>query len=68
MNDFVALLLAALAFCAGFLVLGLVVRLALHADVSPAHLGEGSFLQVALAGAGAVAVWRHALRRQAPLT
>ncbi len=62
MNGFVALLVAVLVFCAGFLAFGLAVRLALHLDVGPVHLGEGSFLQVALAAAGAAAVWRRTRR------
>ncbi|RVU21498.1 hypothetical protein [Methylobacterium oryzihabitans] len=62
MNGFVALLVAVLVFCAGFLAFGLAVRLALHLDVGPGHLGEGSFLQVALATAGAALVWRRTRR------
>jgi hypothetical protein len=62
MNDFVALLLAALAFCLGFLVLGLAVQVALRFQLGSPFLGEGNFLQVALAVGLGVAAWRRATR------
>ncbi|ACL61901.1 hypothetical protein [Methylobacterium nodulans] len=62
MNDFVALLLAALAFCLGFLGLGLAVQVALHFRLGSPFLSEGNFLQVALALGLAVATWRRAMR------
>ncbi|GJD99362.1 MULTISPECIES: hypothetical protein [Methylobacterium] len=62
MNDFVALLLAALAACLGFMGLGLIVRLAVQFDLGSRYLGEGSFLQVALALGIGLAAWRRATR------
>lgn len=58
MNDFVALLSAALTFCLGYWAAGLAVRLAVRLDLGHVHLGEGSLAQVALALAAAVAAWR----------
>ncbi|GJD59989.1 hypothetical protein [Methylobacterium frigidaeris] len=60
MNDFVALLFAALTFCLGYWATGLAVRLAVRLDLGHAHLGEGSLAQLCLAVAGAVAAWRFA--------
>jgi hypothetical protein len=60
MNDFVALLLAALTFCLGYWAAGLAVRLAMRLDLGHAHLGEGNLAQVCLALAVAVAAWRFA--------
>ncbi|TNC13399.1 hypothetical protein FF100_11345 [Methylobacterium terricola] len=58
MNDFVALLSAALTFCLGYWAAGLAVRLAVRLDLGHTHLGEGSIAQIALALAVAVAAWR----------
>jgi len=58
MNDFVALLSAALTFCLGYWAAGLAVRLAVRLDVGHAHLGEGSLAQVVLAFLLALAAWR----------
>ncbi|MFE1602497.1 hypothetical protein [Methylobacterium sp. ID0610] len=66
MNDFVALLFAALAFCAGFLILGWAVEAASHFRLGSPFLSEGNFLQVALALGLAVATWRRATRRPLP--
>ncbi|TGD96430.1 hypothetical protein [Methylobacterium nonmethylotrophicum] len=60
MNDFVALLLAALTFCLGYWTAGLAVRLAMRLGLGHAHLGEGSLAQVTVALAVAVAAWRWA--------
>ncbi|MGF3026383.1 hypothetical protein ACQVP2_26615 [Methylobacterium aquaticum] len=65
MNDFVALLLAALIFCLGYAAAGWAVRLAVRFDLGHAHLGEGSLAQLGLALAVAVAAWRFA-RRMGP--
>ncbi|ACA20597.1 hypothetical protein M446_6332 [Methylobacterium sp. 4-46] len=62
MNDFLALLLAALAFCGAFLLLGLAVRLAHQLQLGSPYLSDGNFLQVALALGLAVATWRRATR------
>ena len=59
-SDFVALLLAALAFCLGYWVAGLAVRLAVRLGLGHAHLGEGSLAQVCLALAAGIAAWRWA--------
>ncbi|KMO43736.1 hypothetical protein VQ03_06570 [Methylobacterium tarhaniae] len=60
MNDFVALLLAALAFCLGYGAAGLAVRFAVQLGLGHAHLSEGSLAQVALALAVGLATWRWA--------
>ena len=60
MNDFVALLLAALTFCLGYWAAGWAVRLAVRFDLGHAHLGEGSMAQLCLALVAAVAAWRLA--------
>lgn len=60
MNDFVALLLAALTFCLGYWAAGLVVRFAMRHELGHVHLGEGSLAQLGLALAVAVAAWRYA--------
>ncbi len=60
MNDFVALLLAALTFCLGYWLAGWAVRLAVRHDLGTTHLGEGSMAQLCLALAVAVAAWRLA--------
>ncbi|AWN47924.1 hypothetical protein DK419_17655 [Methylobacterium terrae] len=60
MNDFVALLLAALTFCLGYWAVGFAVRLAVRLDLGHAHLGEGSLAQVALALVAATVTWHRA--------
>ncbi|SFV01543.1 hypothetical protein SAMN02799631_03835 [Methylobacterium sp. 174MFSha1.1] len=65
MNDFVALLLAALTFCLGYWAAGLVVRFAVRHELGHVHLGEGSLAQLCLALAVAVAAWR-VTRRAGP--
>ena len=59
-NDFVALLLAVVAFCLAFVTIGATVRLAIALDVAPYGLAPGSFLQFALAGAAGHRAWRRA--------
>ncbi|MFH6782478.1 MULTISPECIES: hypothetical protein [Methylobacterium] len=58
MNDFVALLSAALTFCLGYWAAGLAIRLAVRSGLGHAHLGEGSLAQVVLALALALAARR----------
>jgi hypothetical protein len=60
MNDFVALLLAALTFCLGYWAAGLVVRFAVRHGLGHVHLGEGSLAQLCLALMVAVVAWRYA--------
>ncbi|MGY2050817.1 hypothetical protein [Methylobacterium sp. JK268] len=62
MNAFVALLLAASAFCLAFLLAGLGVQVALRFQLGSRFLSDGNFLQVALALALAVATFRRATR------
>ncbi len=59
-NDFVALLVAALTFCLGYWIAGTLVRFAVRYGLGHAHLGEGSLAQVALALAVGLAAWRWA--------
>jgi hypothetical protein len=58
-NDFVALLLAVVAFCLAFVTMGALVRVALALDLAPHGLAEGSLVQFALAGAAAHRAWRR---------
>lgn len=59
MNDFVALLLAVVAFCIAFVTLGAFTRLVLALDVAPHGLAEGNLVQLALAGIAAHRAWRR---------
>lgn len=58
-NDFVALLLAVVAFCLAFLTIGASVRLAVAMDLAPHGLAPGSLVQFALAGAAGHRAWRR---------
>lgn len=49
MNDFIASLIAAAAFCGAYALLGLLTRLAILVEWAPSGTAEGSFLQLALA-------------------
>ena len=66
MPDFVAALITAAAFCAGLILLNVLTRWALQAQIAPADLAENGLLQYGLAIALAGFTWRRALAT--PLT
>lgn len=68
MNDFVSLLVSAAAFCASYIALGLLARVAIVLGWAPDGLAEGSFLQLALAVVVGMAAWRRMVRPPAPET
>ena len=62
MNDFIASLITASAFCAAYALLGLLTRLAILVEWAPSGTAEGSFLQLALAVACGALAWRWLIR------
>lgn len=58
-NDFVALLLAVVAFCLTFVTIGASVRLTVALDLAPHGLAPGSLVQFAVAGAAGHRAWRR---------
>lgn len=65
MNDFVALLLAVVAFCLAFVTMGATVRLAMALEVAPHGLAPGSLVQFAVAAFAGHRAWRRARPRAA---
>ncbi|CAA2139662.1 MULTISPECIES: hypothetical protein [Methylobacterium] len=61
MPDFVAALITAAAFCAGLILLNVLTRWAIQAQIAPADLAENGLLQYGLALALAGCTWRRAL-------
>ncbi|WP_018044403.1 hypothetical protein [Methylobacterium sp. 88A] len=61
MPDFVAALITAAAFCAGLILLNVLTRWAIQAQIAPADLAENGLLQYGLAIALAGLTWRRAL-------
>ncbi|MCC0808224.1 hypothetical protein FPV16_18750 [Methylobacterium sp. W2] len=61
MPDFVAALITAAAFCAGLILLNVLTRWAIQAQIAPADLAENGLLQYGLAIALAGFIWRRAL-------
>lgn len=61
MPDFVAALITAAAFCAGLILLNVLTRWAIQAQIAPADLAENGLLQYGLAIALAGFTWRRAL-------
>jgi hypothetical protein len=63
MPDFVAALITAAAFCAGLILLNVLTRWAIQAQIAPADLAENGLLQYGLAIALAGFTWLRALAR-----
>ncbi|GJD38507.1 hypothetical protein [Methylobacterium bullatum] len=61
MPDFVAALITAAAFCAGLILLNVLTRWAIQAQIAPADLAENGLLQYGLALALAGCTWQRAL-------
>ncbi|CAA2104409.1 hypothetical protein MBUL_02689 [Methylobacterium bullatum] len=61
MPDFVAALITAAAFCAGLILLNVLTRWAIQAQIAPVDLAENGLLQYGLAIALAGFTWRRAL-------
>ncbi|WP_027172886.1 hypothetical protein [Methylobacterium sp. 10] len=61
MPDFVAALITAAAFCAGLMLLNVLTRWALQAQIAPTDLAENGLLQYGLALVLAGFTWRRAL-------